>query len=782
MDSGQWQTIQEMFAASVDLSAEQRRSYLADACADKPEIRAEVESLLGAHYRAGSCFEPVPDQIGPYRLLERIGRGGMGSVYRAERSDGQFQQQVAVKLWSVAASATLYRRFLDERQILANLSHANIAGLLDGGVTPLGLSYIVMEYVDGVPIDQYCHGRPLAERLQLFREICAAVHYAHQHLVVHRDLKPANILVTAEGVPKLLDFGIAKVLSPAKPTEGATVQPAMTPEYASPEQFRGGRISTMSDVYSLGLLLCELLTGRRPYDLTGKTFEEAIRIVCEQPPGKLRTESADLDAIIAKAMRLEPGERYSSADTLSADIGRYQSKRPVEARRGAAWYVFTTFLARNKVPVATACAVVCLLAVAVAVTVRENRISARRFNDVRQLANVVLFQIHDAVAALPGSTPVRKLIVANALEYLDKLSRDAADPKLQLELAEGYSRLGDVQGFQSQANLGDPNGAVASYRKARLHFNEALRAHPADSRAISGMAQTYRRLGTVLAFLRQGGEARQMAAQAVTLMESLAQREPTERNRQSLAAAYSSMADVSDGNLEYRSKALSIFEELLVAHPQDRSRQRDVALVHKYIAGAQLVNRSSEGTEQHLHRAEELDAARAAAAPDDREAQLDLSFDYSQNGTYYLNREKLPAALENYQKTLEIRLRLARSDPADARLQDRVVYAYSQIGKVWMKMENPREALRSFEDGLRTSQALQARDPNHPQFRSNLATSQSGVGDAESALGNTRQACAAWRGALSVYGQMERDGQLRSSERPAMEELQQRVGKCAPEK
>jgi len=706
----------------------------------------------------------------------------MGSVYRAERNDGQFEQQVAVKLWSVAGSPTLYRRFLDERQILASLSQPHIARLLDGGVTPSGLSYIVMEYVDGVPIDQYCRDRPIAERLRLFREICAAVHYAHQNLVVHRDLKPANILVTAEGEPKLLDFGIAKILTPAMRTDGATIIPAMTPEYASPEQVRGGRISTMSDVYSLGVLLYELLTGRRPYDLTGKTFDEVIRTVCEQPVDKPRTGSADLDAIIAKAMRTNPGERYSSAESLAADIGRYQSKRPVEARRGALWYVFTTFLTRNKVAVATACAVAGLLAVSAVIILRQSRISGRRFNDVRQLASVVVFQIHDAVAALPGSTAARKLIVASALEYLDKLSRDAAgDWGLQLELAEAYQRLGDVQGLQSQANLGDPAGAVASYRKARSLFTDTVRANPGDTRAIVGLAQTYRRLGLVLTFLRQSGEARQVATLAVTLMESLVRREPTERNRQNLAGMYTSLADVAEGNEGFRFKAMAIFEELLTAQPLDAGRRRDVALVHKNIASHLLLRSyKDDRAVEHLRRAEEIDTARVAANPGSSEAQMDLSFDYSQNATYYKNREQFPAALENFRKALDIRRRLAQSDPADVRMQDRVVYAYCQIGEVLLHVQKPGEALHAYQEGVRASQALQARDPQHPQFRSNLAWSESGVGDAESALGHKRQACAAWRDAFTIYSQMDRDGQLRPNERPAMEELRRRLANCAP--
>jgi len=303
MDTALWQRVQEVFADTIELPVDVRQSHLAAACAGNPDLLAEVTSLLEAHGRAGAFIESVPDHIGPYRIEEEIGQGGMGTVYRASRDDGQFRHQVAVKILSLAATPSLYRRFLDEQQILANLSHANIARLLDGGITRSGLSYIVMEFIEGEPIDRYCESRPVSERLRLFRTVCAAVHHAHQNLIVHRDLKPANVLVTADGAPKLLDFGVAKMLSPDQRRSDVTIVQAMTPEYASPEQIRGGLVSTASDVYSLGTILYELLTGRRPYLLDGRTYDEIRHVVCDLPIEKPATGSSDLDAIVSKAMR-----------------------------------------------------------------------------------------------------------------------------------------------------------------------------------------------------------------------------------------------------------------------------------------------------------------------------------------------------------------------------------------------------------------------------------------------------------------------------------------------
>jgi serine/threonine protein kinase len=378
MTTEQWREVEQVLAVAMDLPEPERYAYLDRICEGRPTIRSEVDSLLAAHLEAGDFIESaiaseigrdatataplISRQIGPYRLVRELGRGGMATVYLGQRDDGQFSKDVAVKLiGAVAPSPEASRRFEEERQILAALEHPNIVRLLDGGVTEDGLQYIIMEYIEGLPIDEYCErkGLRLAERLKLFQTICSAVHFAHQRLVLHRDIKPGNILVTAEGQPKLLDFGIGKILNPVfdsslnLPT--LTLMRAMTPEYASPEQLQGGLITTAADVYSLGVLLYELLTGERPYRLAGTTLSETLRIVCEQDPERpsgTRPElRGDLDAIVLKAMRKEPGQRYTSAEEFSNDIGRYLSNWPVLARRGSFRYVVRKFVARHKLAV-----------------------------------------------------------------------------------------------------------------------------------------------------------------------------------------------------------------------------------------------------------------------------------------------------------------------------------------------------------------------------------------------------------------------------------------------
>lgn len=307
MKSEQWQQLREILNSAISLPPGERSAYLDQACAADQELRSEVESLLQSHDDAGSVFlnTPAADlkaaisedrprsswigrRIGVYQIEAEIGHGGMGQVYRAVRADGQFKKTVAIKVVRGGYDTkAVLERFVHERQILASLDHPNIARLYDGGTTEDGLPYLVMELIEGTPIDRFCEDQnlPVNERLKLFTQVCAAVQYAHQRLVIHRDIKPSNILVTPDGIPKLLDFGIAKLLDPAGGGE-TTMLPALTPEYASPEQIRGEPITTSTDVYSLGVVLYRLLTGKSPYPVNTRTPLEFARVICELEPTK----------------------------------------------------------------------------------------------------------------------------------------------------------------------------------------------------------------------------------------------------------------------------------------------------------------------------------------------------------------------------------------------------------------------------------------------------------------------------------------------------------------
>jgi eukaryotic-like serine/threonine-protein kinase len=310
MNPERWQQVREIFDAVIALDAGARRASLDALCAGDAELRREVESLLTSDAEAESAFlnvpalslknpcseaKPAPSHVGrrmgAYNILEEIGHGGMGEVYRAARADGQYEKEVAIKLVRGGYdTASVLARFRHERQILASLDHPNIARLLDGGTTEEGIPYLVMELIEGTPIDRYCdsHELHVSERLRLFLQVCSAVQYAHQRLVIHRDIKPGNILVTKNGVPKLLDFGIAKILDPAESSETTLAQP-MTPQFASPEQVRGDPITTATDVYSLGVVLYHLLTGRSPYPIDTHSPHQFARAICEWQPERLST-------------------------------------------------------------------------------------------------------------------------------------------------------------------------------------------------------------------------------------------------------------------------------------------------------------------------------------------------------------------------------------------------------------------------------------------------------------------------------------------------------------
>lgn len=399
MEPQRWERIQDIFCAALEMDPAARSHFLDGACGEDSNLRIEVEKFLrsldteddvlaeaiGAEaarvFVPKTAFEPGR-AIGPYQLIRRIGQGGMGSVYLAARADRQYEQQVAIKLLrsETRANPELIRRFRTERQILAALDHPNIAHLLDGGITEDGTPYLVMQYVDGVGIDEYCrrHAPSLPERVRLFQMVCAAVQYAHRSLVVHRDIKPSNILVGADGVPKLLDFGIAKLLRPDTPSQTlALTRPAerlMTVEYASPEQIRGETITTATDVYALGIVLFELLTGCHPFDAQRSDSIALARAVCEAEPRRpsavastaglafAREVRGDLDDIVLRAIRKEPEARYSSVDQLAEDLGRYVGGFPVAASRGTRRYRVSKFVRRHRFGVAASAAFVLLLA------------------------------------------------------------------------------------------------------------------------------------------------------------------------------------------------------------------------------------------------------------------------------------------------------------------------------------------------------------------------------------------------------------------------------------
>ncbi len=537
MTPARWQKVEEIFHAALDLPPADRDAFLSQSCGSDLDMAAMIREMIDADQDSAANLghidvavqqaakiaihgakTDIPKRLGPYRIEREIGAGGMGAVYLATRDDDQYHKQVAVKLIHHGMTfAGTIERFLQERQILANLDHPYIARLLDGGAAPDGRPYLILDYVEGVTIDAYCreHQLSIAARCRLFLKVCEAVAYAHQNLIVHRDLKPANILVNTEGTPKLLDFGIAKLLG-----DGATdamtraAVGMMTPEYASPEQVRGLPASTTVDVYALGAILFELLAGKPAHKFSNYSATELVRVICEQDVPSVNSVAseripADLENIVHMAMAKEPRVRYQSAEQLADDVRRHLDHLPVLARGNSHLYRARKFFIRNWIPVTAVTLTIVSLATGVILALRQADIAERmrlraeqertraveamreateqraaaqrnaseaiaqktradeRFHQVRTLIQRFLFDIDKAVQDVPGTSAARRVVASTALEYLDGMTKDGLpDRSILRDLALAYERVAELQGSPARPSLNDFPASLASYQKA----------------------------------------------------------------------------------------------------------------------------------------------------------------------------------------------------------------------------------------------------------------------------------------------------------------------------
>jgi tetratricopeptide (TPR) repeat protein len=622
--------IETIFQKVMETPASLRPAMLESLCGGNAELLKEVQSLLKACEReemitatsrseTGVGLKVWSDRkrIGPYELDHLIGRGGMSAVYLARRADGQFDQQVAIKLIDLPFVTALFQeRFRQERQILARLSHPNIARMLDGGVSDDGELYLVIEYVNGLSIQQYCakHSLSIRARIKLFMSVCDGVRFAHQNLVVHRDLKSDNIIVLEDGTPKLLDFGTAKLLAPMD----AAVETeftrhglrAFTPQYASPEQVLAHPISTATDIYSLGVLLFVLLTGAPPYELKSSTTDEMIRVICEEEPPKPSAKSAkgavdsDLDAIVLKALRKEPQERYGSVDHLIADLQAYLDGRPVTAHQGSFRYLAGKFVRRNKRALAAA-ALIFLSVVAGMIGViwqarianSERRMAQARAEDLRKLSDRLLSDIDDAIQKLPGSTPAQKLLVSTVLEHLNRAAKDAAgDSRMELDLANAYIRLGNVQGNPYDQNIGDAQGAVASLDSAVSIAAGLVRRDPKDAAAAHALGWAQQSRSEVLFGIARTQEGIAMMRSAAAIYEAWATRPGAKvEDLYKAATAYGGLGDelgqggtasLSDpqGAMTAFRKSLEIDERIVRGNARFTPAWRGIAVTRMKIA------------------------------------------------------------------------------------------------------------------------------------------------------------------------------------------------------
>jgi len=793
-----WQRIEAIVMEAIERSTAARAAFLEDACGDDPGLRQEAESLLSHAGEAdrvladaveGSAVlfqSDAPDawglglaegeRIGAYRIIRQIGRGGMGTVYLADRDD-EFHKQVAIKLVTRGMdTAALLDRFRHERQILARLEHPYIAHLLDGGSTADGRPYLVMEYVEGQPITAYCLQNRLGtrERIELFRKVCAAVQCAHQNLVVHRDLKPGNILVDAGGVPKLLDFGIAKLLgSEDAPqlTVAAGGLHMLTPDYASPEQVRGGAITTASDVYSLGAILYELLSGVRPHRFRNNNLAEIERAICVDDPERPSTASrraaaqeataaaplqaGDLDNVILMAMQKEPARRYGSAAELSEDLRRYLADLPVQAREDTAFYRAGKFVRRHGPTVAAGLLLVATLAGGVTVSTIEARRAQRRFNEVRSIAHAVLYDVYDAIRDLPASTKAREVVVKTALQYLNGLAREAAgDPGIQLELAEAYLRVGDVQGHATGSSLGRTEEALESYRKAMQIGDELARRRGGSPRIELVRMESRERIGDILAAQkRESTAALKVYGQGAAIGEAAARNDPSNRESlRDLSSLYVSMARVdpnSAGSIASARKALPILERVAAGNPGVEEDRQALSEGYSNLGqGLTLANELGEALE-YLRKAVGVRESLAAAHPENARYQRQLMIAYSKVGDVLgpilPSLEDPAGALDNYGKMLAIAEKLAAADPANPRLAyDRAMALLKTANAI--PPENGEAAIEMLGQARAIFESLAKTGPDQPRLRYSLcavwqflARRQAHAGDAAGALRSYRE-------------------------------------------
>ena len=864
----EWPELKRLFDLASDMPAGQLEPFLDRECAD-PETRRQLRELLAesdtgaseflralviqdsAALAAHSLDGRAGEMIGPYRVERELGRGGMGEVYLARRVDQEFDKLVAIKIVRRGSDlGEVLRRFRQERQILARLEHPNIARLLDGGSTADGLPYLVMEYVEGLPITDHCDARDasIEDRCRLLLPVCDALRHAHQNLVVHRDLKPSNILVTAAGIPKLLDFGIAKLLEPELVTGDQTAtlfHRLLTPDYASPEQLLGRPITTATDVYLLGGVLFQLLTGRKPHQITGYTPEEIDRAVCHTPipkPSQAKPEArrklrGDLDNIVLRATHADPEKRYSSVEQVAGDLERYLSHRPVLARPDTLRYRAGKWVRRSPLTAAALALVILSIATGVASTLYQARRAERRFQQVRNLAKTFVFDVHDQIATLPGATQARKTIVSTALTYLENLSKEAGgDADVRRELAAAYLKIGTVQGDPVSSNLGDPVGAMQSYRRAenllaalssrgdpdsarllmsvymgisalqrskadaagaidsirlaRRCAEQVLARLPGDSEALAAMVDLDLSLSRALRASGDPKGAGVAARSAVTAAEKLSSGQPRDANLLAgLADAISNVGvlEAQSGDLDSAAASyrhlVAIRERMAHDQPQNVVYQRQLMIAYGHV-GDVLGFRAGEHLGDFAGAAEVLSKAVAIAEwlarqdPSDEKARFDQASAKLRLGTVLWRQGQAAAGLAQLEEADRLNAPLLRKNAANTLYLGNSIALNNTIAEALLETGRGNEAVRLAQQALADAEAGIASKLATP---SQVLHSQLGLAIVLAYTGRGQEAgqvAAALGAALESDPKLLRTGWLRAYFYSGLGRIYQRMGKA----
>lgn len=801
MTSEKWKKLNEIFQAALDLPKSERDDFIQTACDKDLELQSEVEKLLAsAETDDGFLQEDAfaigakllidnedwqGKQIGQYNLVRKIGRGGMGTVFLAERADAEFEQSVALKVIKRGMDTDeIVRRFRHERQILARLTHENIARLLDGGTTKEGLPYFVMEYVEGLPIDHYCSKNNLStdEKLLLFRKVCSAIIYAHKHLVVHRDLKPSNILVAEDGMPKLLDFGIAKVLvedDPNAVTQTGMNIFAFTPEYASPEQIRGEHLTTATDVYSLGIILRELLTENRDQAENApktKTAEDKTRKLKDETNEDLNSNKNDkktsrkhldgeLNTIVSKAIHEEKERRYSSVEQFSDDIRRHLSGLPVIARPDTFSYRASKFIQRNRFAAITATIVLISVlgglsaAIWQGMVAKQERAKAeRRFNQVRKLAKTVLFDYNDNVAKLSGSTPLREKMVKDALEYLDNLSLESGnDKELLRELASAYDKVGDIQGNPFLSNLGDMDGALASYNKSRSIRENLYAQYLSGAQSRRDLAKSYQNIGDVLWGKGEYERALESYLKVTKIYsEMYANNQIVTADLYDVAFAEHNIGQTLfrnnrlDDALIHYNKELEIYEELKKLEPSSEKMLRGFAVAYLKIGDVWYDQINYQAAlNNHLNAVDALQKL-SSNEQDNAVKKREVALAMSRVALDYKKLNKLDDALNYNLKAMMLQKEISDADPTNVRYKADLAGTYGNLGALQASLKQTSAALENINKSIQLNTELLKTNPEWIGARRELGAGYLSLGDFLASQNNRREAIKALQKAVEL--------------------------------
>ncbi len=731
MSGERWKIVKEIVASALDLSGAERSAYLDRACAADHDLRGEVDSLLamdgGGDFLEETQFRAptpaAPTRIGIFKIDRELGRGGMGIVYLAHRDDGLYEQQLAIKVLKRGMDTdSLLARFRTERQILARLRHVNITALFDGGVTPEGLPYFAMEYIPGEPIDSYARKLPVPDRLRLFLQVCSAVEHAHANLILHRDIKPANILVDRNGVCKLLDFGIAKLLEEDPAGNTLTGLRPFTPQAASPEQRRGEPLTTASDIYSLGLLL--------------KTLTPDVR------------SGDDVATIASRCTQDDPARRYASVLDLSADVRRFLAGRPILARPDSLAYTAGKFLRRHRGAVAIATLVVLALGLAVGSALVQARRAHNRFNELRAFAHSVVFDMNDAMVAVPGTTVARELLVRRSTQYLEALARDAgSDRSLLRELAEAEEKLGTVQGDRTTAYIGD-------MKQAR---NNLLKS-----------ADLYQRLGDRPGASRVAGK---LSLLSITNGDFAGGIEWARRSGSDSDLSYALLQSGDlPGALAAGQRHLATLDRL----PATPENQRKTASFLVLLGQIQGRNGLMPAGVESFRRAREIHRKLLEAAPNDLTLKGALALDYQVLARVMIRRGDPAGAIGFLRQTLELQSDVLNADPRNERSQNSLRITVSLLSNELARVGQSEEALNLGRRSLDIAEAMNRHNPT-ARAQADIADAHLAIGEALEAGHQSAAAMAEYKIALDILTAMDVQSTLSIDDRAELNTVKRKL-------